>query len=108
MSKFIDLLRKIWEFIKKISLKVVNFIKNIADFFNDPERLRKLQEKKDLIAVSIKEKLDNGDYHIVNCLYNKVLEDVVEVETDAIGIEAESLDEETKQKFGDKDMIVLE
>lgn len=108
MSKFIDLLRKIWEFIKKIFLKVVNFIKNIVLFFKDPERLKKLQEKENLIAVSIKEKLDSGNFKIVNCLYDKETEEVIDMEMDAIGIEAESLDEETKQKFGDKDMIVLE
>ena len=44
---------------------------------------------------------------MVNCLYDKVLEDIVEVETDAIGIEAEKLDNDTRQKFGNKDMIVL-
>lgn len=107
MSKFIDLLRKIWEFIKKISLKVVNFIKNIADFFKDPKRLKKLQEKEKLIAVSIKENLDNGNFNIVNCLYDKETDEVVDMEIDAIGIEAESLDKETKQKFGNKDQIVL-
>ena len=107
MPDFIDLLRKAWEFIKKIILKIVDFAKNIVSFFNDPQRLKKLQEDKNIIAISIKENLDNGQFNIVNCLYDKATGKMVDMETDAQGIEAESLDEETKQRFGDKDMIVL-
>ncbi len=107
MSYFIELLRKAWEFIKKIFLKIVNFVTNIVSFFKDPQRLKKLQEDKNRIAISIKENLDNGKFNVVNCLYDKTTEEIVDMETDALGIDAESLDEETKQHFGDKDMIVL-
>ncbi|TXJ37679.1 hypothetical protein [Brachyspira aalborgi] len=107
MSYFIELLRKAWEFIKKIFLKIVNFVTNIVSFFKDPQRLKKLQEDKNRIAISIKENLDNGKFNVVNCLYDKTTEEIVDMETDALGINAESLDEETKQHFGDKDMIVL-
>ena len=105
MTDFIELLRKAWEFVKKIILKIVDFAKNIVSFFRNPERLNKLKEDRDLIAVSIKENLENGQYKVVNCLYDKVLDDIVE--TDAVGIGAEKLDKETKQKFGNKDMIIL-
>ena len=107
MPNFIELLRKAWEFIKKIILKIVDFAKNIVSFFKDPQRLKKLQEDKNRIAISIKENLENGQFKVVNCLYDKTTEEIVDMETDALGIEAESLDEETKQHFGDKDMIVL-
>ncbi|TXJ15681.1 hypothetical protein EPJ64_05570 [Brachyspira aalborgi] len=107
MSYFIELLRKAWEFIKKIFLKIVNFVTNIVSFFKDPQRLKKLQEDKNRIAISIKENLDNGKFNVVNCLYDKTTEEIVDMETDALGIDAESLDEETKQHFGDKDIIVL-
>lgn len=107
MSKFIDLLRKIWDFIKKVFLKVVNFVKNIVGFFMDPQRLKKLREEKNTIAVTIKENLENENYHVVNCFYNVETEEIVDMETDALGINAESLDEETKQKFGNKDMLIL-
>lgn len=107
MTDFIELLRKAWEFVKKIILKIVDFAKNIISFFKDPQRLKKLKEDKNRIAISIKENLDNGQFNIVNCLYDKTTEEIVDMETDAQGIEAESLDEETKQHFGDKDMIVL-
>ena len=107
MPDFIELLRKIWDGIKKIILKIVDFAKNIVSFFKDPQRLKKLQEDKNRIAISIKENLENGQYNLVNCLYDKTTEEIVDMETDALGIEAGSLDEETKQHFGDKDMIVL-
>ena len=107
MPDFIELLRKIWDGIKKIILKIVDFAKNIVSFFKDPQRLKKLQEDKNRIAISIKENLENGQYNLVNCVYDKTTEEIVDMETDALGIEAESLDEETKQHFGDKDMIVL-
>ena len=107
MSYFIELLRKAWEFIKKIFLKIVNFVTNIVSFFKDPQRLKKLQEDKNRIAISIKENLNNGQYNMLNVLYDKTTEEIVDMETDALGIDAESLDEETKQHFGDKDMIVL-
>ena len=67
MPDFIELLRKIWDFIKKIFLKVVNFVKNIVGFFKDTQRLKKLQEEKNTIAVTIKENLNNENYHVVNC-----------------------------------------
>ncbi|WP_307970741.1 hypothetical protein [uncultured Brachyspira sp.] len=107
MLYFIELLRAIWDKIKKFFVKVLNFVNNIVSFFRNPERLNKLKEDRDLIAVSIKDKLENGQFRVVNCLYDKVLEEVVEVETDAIGIEAEKLDNDARQKFGNKDMIVL-
>lgn len=107
MPDFIELLRKIWDGIKKIILKIVDFAKNIVSFFKDPQRLKKLQEDKNRIAISIKENLENGQYNLVNCLYDKTTEEIVDMETDALGMNAENLDEETKQHFGDKDMIVL-
>lgn len=107
MSYFIELLRKAWEFIKKIFLKIVNFVTNIVSFFKDPQRLKKLQEDKNRIAISIKENLNNVQYNMLNVLYDKTTEEIIDMETDALGINAESLDEETKQHFGDKDMIVL-
>lgn len=107
MSKFIELLRKIWDCIKRIILKIVNFAKNIVSFFKDPERLKKLKQNKNLYATAIKDYLENGNYNLVNCLYDKETEDIVDMEIDALGIEAEELDEETKQHFGDKDMIIL-
>ena len=107
MSFFIELLRKIWNVIKKFFVKVVNFAKHIKNFFKNTLRLNKLNKDKNTIAVAIKENLENGEYNIVTCLYDKEKEDITDLQTDAMGIEAEELDEETKQHFGNKDMIIL-
>lgn len=103
---FIELLKKIWDFIKKIFVKILNFVINIFKFFMDPQRIKKLNENKKLIAISIKENLTNGNFRVVNCLYDKSIEDIVELE-DAIGITAEKLDKETEKKFGNKDTLIL-
>ena len=105
MSHFIELLRSIWDRIKKFFVKVLNFAKNIVGFFKNPKIFNKLVNNNNLLAVSIKENLDNGNFRVVNCLYDEIIDDIIEVDT--IGIGAESLDKETKQKFGNKDMIVL-
>lgn len=107
MSFFIELLNAIWSFIRRIFFKVVNFFRNIVAFFKDPERLRKLHQDSNLMAISIKEKLDNGNYRVVNCLFDKSDNKVVDMKNHALGIEAEYMDNETANYFGNKDMIVL-
>lgn len=107
MGFFIELLRSIWDFIKKIFVKVINFARNILSFFKDPSRIRKLKVDSNVIAVSIKENLNNGNYNVVNCLFDKSSNTVVDLENQAMGIEAEDIDDFTEEKFGDKDMIIL-
>lgn len=104
---WIDFLRKIWEFIKKIIVKVLSFVNNILKFFKDPNRLRTLKQDSNKLAISIKEHLDNGEYHVVDCLFDKEKEEIYDMEEDALGVEAESLDAKTQQIFGDRDMIIL-
>lgn len=105
MSRFLNLLRRIWDYIKHIALKVVNFFKNIVNYFKNKESI--LKNNPDVIAVSIKENLRNGDYNIVNCLYDKEEDDILGYNY-AQGIEAEELDAKTRNAFGNKDMIILQ
>ena len=107
MGFFLELLRSIWDFIKRIFVRVINFTRNIVSFFKDPNRLRKLKEDSNKIAVSVKQNLDNGNYKVVNCLFDKSSNTVVDLENQAIGIEAEDLDASTEECFGGKDMIIL-
>lgn len=107
MDFFIELAQRIWAFIKHIVVKVLNFAKNIVSFFKNPSRLKKLEEDKNRMAISIRDNLDNGNYKVVNCLFNKATNEVEDYE-EALGIEAEDIDSETEQTFGDKAMIVLE
>ena len=107
MSFWKDLLKKLWGKVKKIFAKILNFMKNIVDFFKDPSRLAKMKANSDLLAISIKEKLESGNYRTVNCLFNNSTKEVEEINENALGIESESIDAQTSNTFGDKDMIVL-
>lgn len=107
MSFFIELLRSIWDFIKKIFVKILNFVLNIVNFFKNPQILNKLKQNRDLIAISIKENLGNGNYNVLNCVFDKERQEVVYMKEDAMGITAESLDKETEKAFGNKDMLIL-
>ena len=101
-----ELLVVVWEFLKKLFLRLLNFIIHIANFFKNDERLRKLAADKNRIAVAIKENLENGNYQVVNCLYDKEKAELVTPEQDAEVMTAEQLDSETIRHFADKDMIV--
>ena len=107
LSVIKSLLKAVWDKIKKLAVYVLRFLTNIVAFFKDPNRLGKLKEKKDRIAVAIKEKLDNGDYEVVNCLFDKEQAELVDPEEDAEVISASELDEETLAQFKEKDMLVL-
>ena len=107
MDFFIELAQEIWAFIKRILIKILNFARNIVGFFKNPSRLKKLKEDRNLMAIAIKENLDNGNYKTVNCLFNKATNEVEDYQ-EALGIESEDIDSETEQAFGDKAMIVLE
>lgn len=102
-----ELLAAIWDLIKKIGVKLLGFIANIYSFFKDPSRLNKLQEDQSRIAVSIKENLANGNYQVVNCLFDTDTNELVAPETDAEIITAEDLDSQAEEKFAGKDMIIL-
>ena len=107
LSVIKSLLKAVWDKIKKQAVYVLRFLTNIVAFFKDPNRLGKLKENKDRIAVAIKEKLDNGDYEVVNCLFDKEQAELVDPEEDAEVISASELDEETLAQFKEKDMLVL-
>ena len=101
------LLAAVWELIKKIIVAIISFIGHIVSFFRDPSRLGKLQANHNRIAVAIKEKLESGDYQVVNCLYDKQTSELVTPEKDSEVITSANLDEETKKQFNGKEMVVL-
>ena len=96
-------LKAVWNSIKKLVLKIISFFKNIVNWFKDPKRVKKVQEDKDVIAVAIKEKLDNGDYNVVNCFFYYDEGELVDFKTDALSVTAGELDNETKKHFDNKD-----
>lgn len=94
--------------IMRLFRAVVRFFQEIVKFFKNKGRLAKLQCDKNLLAVSVKQKLKNGNYKVVNCLFNEKTGELSNPEEDAQVIESEDLDTETKAQFGDEDMIILQ
>ena len=105
--KIIFFFKKAWKAIKQfgkwLATKILSFAKNIRDFFLHRREL--LRKRKELLAISIKERLENGNIGVVNCLYDTNTGDIYNME--AQDIEAEQLDNETIRNFSDKEMIVL-
>ena len=106
VDSYIELANQIWQFINKIFVEVLSFGENIVGYFNNLLQNKPL--KQDELAISIKEKLQNGDYRTVNCLYNQKKAEVVEMNTTAIGINSHRVDAQTEQAFGNSDMIILQ
>ena len=106
--KIISFFKKAWKAIKQfgkwLATKILSFAKNIRDFFLHRREL--LRKRKELLAISIKERLENGNIGVVNCLYDTNTGDIYNME--AQDIEAEQLDNETIRNFGGKEMIVLQ
>ena len=100
-------LKAVWNFIKRMFEKILNFLKNIANYFRQPERIKKIQENPGTLAITIKDNLDNGNFAVVNCLFNKNTGEILDYENDALIIETESLDAQTISSFGSKDIIIL-
>lgn len=107
LNEIWDLLSEVWEYIKKVWYQIINFFSNIVAFFREKRRLEQLQKDKDKIAVAVKTRLENGDYNVVNVLFDTEEGTIVNPEEDALVMESGELDNETKKHFGNKDMIVL-
>lgn len=99
-------------FNKKNSTEVdiLIFVDHIVAWFEDKKRLEELQKDMNVVAISIKEKKENGKYQVINCLFNKAEGKIVrwEKEEDIAIIVAKELDAQTIEAFKDKDMIILE
>lgn len=102
-----ELVRTIASIIKAIFIHLLSFTRHIVSWFKDPNRLSNLQKNKNIIAVTVKENLDNGNYNVVDCLFDKSSNEVIDISDSAL-YEAEDLDQETENAFGDKPMVVLQ
>lgn len=103
-----EALAEFWNLLTKVVLQIISFFKNIVGFFKNPARFRKLQQDRNNIAVVIKEKLADGDYQVVNCLFNKEEGTLVDPEEDALVMTSGELDNTTKTQFKGKEMLVLQ
>lgn len=104
--------KAIWENLKKlykiVKILIIKFVQNILEYFKDPDRLKKMAENKNIIAVAIKENLDNGNFNVINCLYDKKTETVVDIKKNALGYENTRMDTKLLEAFNGKDQLVLQ
>ncbi|GIM53240.1 hypothetical protein CAPN004_22700 [Capnocytophaga cynodegmi] len=118
MDKILGWLKKVWNFIKKVAVAIFNFFENLVNWFKSKYQ-QVIQKRPNVKAVSckIKDIYESGNYntvdlglskekgYIVNTFYDEttgeITEDFAEV------VEYSSLDEETKARFADKNMLVL-
>ena len=103
----LDFIKSVGDVIKKIWVAILSFTQHICDFFRNASRLKKIKNNSNIIATSIKRKLNDGDYVVVNCLYDQAENKVVDYKRDAEVITAEKLDATTRKMFGRKNMLVL-
>ena len=93
-----------WNLIKNIVNTIItSFRDHIVRFFR--ERRNKIDANT--LAISIKSKLNSGDCSFVNCLYDQENNEIINPENDAQIVNYEQLDQQTKNAFNGKDMLVL-
>lgn len=97
------------KFSKKLyDIKEVEILKmeDVIIFFKKKEVLDKLKSNDNFLAVAIKE--NKKDYYkIVLTIYDKSKEEVINIDNCTLGFKAKDIDNDLKNAFGDKDMIVL-
>lgn len=107
ISWFEKLWRELAEIGKKIFKYVLRFAVNIVSFFKKTEQRELLKSNKNILPIVLKEKLANGRYNVINCLFDTEKDDVVNIKRLGMGYECEEFDSELTNKFGNEDMIVL-
>lgn len=91
------------ESIKQESLSM----KEVIGFFQQTEILKQLQENSNLLAVVVREKLDNGDIALTLTCYDKEKEKIAHSPYTKQYV-VKNMDSDLIQNFGNKDMLVLE
>lgn len=109
------LLKKAWSFLEKIVIAIFRFFEHLVNWVK--AKYLEVYRKHPTaipIALKIKEQLDSGNYatiniglkeSIVNTFYDEATGNILKDYTKVISYS--SLDEETKNRFGNDDMLVL-
>ena len=99
-----EALKSAWNYLKKLWVKLLNWINNIVSWFRRPERIKKIEKNSNLVAATLKERLANGDYEVCNCLYDMETEEIKEGEI----IKTEELEQKAKNMFKNKNLVIIE
>lgn len=116
-NEILDFLREVWDRLKKLAKKFLNFLTSIRNWFKEKYRTV-IQGRPNVkpIVLRIKKELETNNYRIldlglsseetiINTFYDTDTEEILEEDTQLL--EADQLDSETIKAFGDKDMLVL-
>lgn len=110
------ILASIWDSIKKVFKAIVNFAKDIKNWFIAKyQRILKKYPNAKPLALRIQKDLEEGNFNtvdlglekdtIVKVFYDEKAGEIIEDEVEAL--KYNELDEETKNNFGDKELIVF-
>ena len=100
-------------FVNKFSKKTYNTkeveilkLEDVIIFFKKKEIFDKLKSNDNFLAVAIKE--NKKDYYQIVCtIYDKSKEEVLNFDNCTLMFKAKDIDNDLKNAFGNKDMIVL-
>lgn len=116
-EEILNFLKATWDKLKKTFVAIVNFVKNIGNWFRVKyNEVIKKKPKALPIALKIKKGLETGNYStmdlglkhehvVVNTFYDEATGKILEDDTEVI--ESNQLDEKTIGAFGGEDMLVL-
>ncbi|WOC51813.1 hypothetical protein BPO_1166 [Bergeyella porcorum] len=116
-NSILKFLKQVWARLKKILVAIVNFFRNIADWFRAKFlKVKKKHPNAKPISLKIEEDLQSGNYNtmdlglerkyaVVNTFFDEDTREIIEEETEVI--QSDILDAETIKAFGDKEMLVL-
>lgn len=79
----------------------------IVDYFKKPRRIKLLHEDSENLAIAVKEEFDGGLLRVSCCVFNKSSNTVTNIDDIAI-FQAQRLEDDLKEVFGEKQMIVLQ
>ena len=118
LDTLISFFKRAWDFIKKIAVAIFNFFANIVNWFKARyNRIKQKHPNIKAVSIILKSLMDQGQYneisiglddnkdYIANTFYDESTGEIIEEETEII--KTENLDEATKSRFGNKEMIVL-
>ena len=107
---------EVWDILKRIHEKIVKFFAHIVNWFRVKYReVINQHPNASAIALIIDEKLSSGNYGmmdvglkrgVVKTFYDNDTKEIVMDHTEVV--EYEDLDAETKSRFGNKDMLILQ
>lgn len=82
-------------------------MKEVVEFFQNSEVMNELESNPDLLAVAMRNKMNDGNIRVILTLFNSKEKKIITTPNTKAYI-VKTLDSDLEQSFGDKEMLVLE